>query len=99
MNPTYIIKHPIITEKTLLLTAQHRFTFVVDRHASKDQIGEAIKTAYKVNVVSVRTSRLPKTSYRASRKSALTKYRPAGKKAIVELQAGQKIDLFDIKQQ
>ncbi len=56
MNATYVIKKPLLTEKsTIGMSEMNIYTFVVDRTASKDQIKAAIEEMYKVKVSSVRT--------------------------------------------
>ncbi len=91
-----ILIKPLVTEK---MTAQseklNRFGFIVNRRASKDQIKEAIKAIYSVDVVSVNTmvygGKL-KTRYT---KSGVQKGRTnAYKKALITLEAGQTIDFY-----
>ena len=44
MHPTYVIKRPMLTEKsTAGMSDRNTYTFVVDRTASKDQIKAAIE--------------------------------------------------------
>ena len=56
MNLNYIIKRPIITEKSLEDTKRNCYTFEVDLGATKDQIKVALKQLFKVDAVAVRTS-------------------------------------------
>lgn len=94
MNP-YIIKKPVITEKSLNLAAtQNKYIFEVDKLANKDQIKDAIQEFFGVEVKDVNTTRKNKTTRRTGKKR-MTVSVPQVKKAIVELKAGQKIEMFD----
>ncbi len=89
-----MITKPVFTEKSYGLTALDRFTFKVDRHATKTQIKKELEKLYSVNVVSVNTasakSRVAKSG-RTGKKMTEKGY----KKAIVQLKSGQKIKLFN----
>ena len=96
MNSTYIIKSPLITEKSLKEASLGRFTFLVDRAANKYQIKTAVETAFKVNVQSVHTAVIPGRTYRVGKRRQEINASSI-KKATVQLAKGQKIDLFDTK--
>lgn len=89
-----ILIRPIITEKSMQETAANRYTFEVARNARKGQIKQAIKEVFAVEVIKVRTVKLSGKRRRVGRARREIK-RPDGKKAIVELKEGQKIDLFE----
>ena len=56
MDAHYIIKRPLLTEKTTFSANEHnRHGFIVSRTASKDEIKRAIEELYKVRVVGVAT--------------------------------------------
>ena len=95
MNLTNILKKAIITEKSLKNAGSGVFTFEVDTHASKDQISSAVQQAFNVNVIKVTTIHITPKKYRTGKKRQLKLTTP-GKKALVKLKSGQKIDLFDI---
>ena len=89
---TEIVRAPVISEKsTYLANVRNAYVFEVDRHAGKDQIKQAIETLYKVKVEKVRIQNVPGKPQRT--KSGF-KTTPEWKKAIVELHADNKIDLF-----
>jgi large subunit ribosomal protein L23 len=95
MNP-YIIKQPLITEKTLrLANTQNTYTFEVDRNANKAQIKAAIENLFNVKVQSVNTVMKARTFKKTGRKRVV-RYMPRVKKALVKLKKGSTIDLFDI---
>ncbi|MCH2144451.1 MAG: 50S ribosomal protein L23 [Phycisphaerales bacterium] len=58
MNATTIIRKPIVTEKATIDSNEfNRFTFEVDRRATKAQVKRAVEELYNVRVVSVATQR------------------------------------------
>jgi large subunit ribosomal protein L23 len=94
MNP-YIIRKPVITEKSLLLAqTQNKYVFEVDKLANKDQIKDAIQEFFGVEVKNVNTIRRNRTTKRTGKKRTVTVV-PQVKKAIVQLKEGQKIEMFD----
>jgi large subunit ribosomal protein L23 len=93
MNPSDILKKPLITEKaTLLKGTSNAGCFEVDRRAKKKQIQEAVEKMFKVKVVDVRTMNVAGKVKRRGRTAGL---RPGWKKAVVTLSAGQKIEFFE----
>jgi large subunit ribosomal protein L23 len=90
-----IIRRPIVTEKSnYLVDAENQYTFVVDDNANKIQIKQAIELAWPdVTVEKVRVSNMPAKRGRSGRRITIRK---AGwKKAIVTLEAGDSIDMFE----
>lgn len=88
-----VIVRPLITEKATAMRVRGVYAFEVDRDASKPQIKQAVEDAFKVKVATVRTmNRLGKR-----RRLRLATYgkRPDWKKALVTLQAGEKITFFE----
>lgn len=95
MNP-YIIKQPVITEKSIdLANQQNVYTFFVDLKASKPQIKSAIEELYEVEVVGINTMVTPSKRRRVGRQRR-PKLDPVKKKALVKLKQGQTIELFDL---
>ncbi|MCL4424445.1 MAG: 50S ribosomal protein L23 [Firmicutes bacterium] len=87
-----IIIRPVITEKTNGLMAEGKYTFVVDPRASKGVIKQAIEDKFKVKVKDVNTSRVQGKIRRMGRHVGR---QPSWKKAVVTLEAGQKIEFFE----
>ena len=97
MINTFVIKRPIITEKTLALAAkENTYVFLTDRNAEKNQIKNLIETLFKVKVVSVNTV-LGHNKTRKTGRKRLRTQQVRTKKALVKLAEGQKIDLFDLE--
>lgn len=92
MDATYVIKKPMLTEKsTTAMNEQSRYTFLVDRRATKDEIKGAVESLYGVKVVGVTTQRR-KGKERRLRYGWVTE--KVTKKATVRLAEGQTIELF-----
>jgi large subunit ribosomal protein L23 len=93
MHPYEVLKRPLLTEKTNLQSEmEHRYSFEVDRRANKLQVKEAVEKAFNVQVVAVNIINVPSKQRRLGRQVG---HRPAWKKAIVKLAAGQSIQLFE----
>ncbi len=95
MNP-HIIKRPIITEKTLFLVNRtNAYTFEVQPTANKNQIAQAVEEMFNVKVTGVSTVMRGRSLRRTGRRRVTTLV-PRTKKAILTLQKGQTISLFDV---
>jgi len=75
--------------------ANGRYTFAVDLAANKPQIANEVAKTFAVKVLSVRTIVVKGKTHRSG-KLRLEMKTGSWKKAIVELEKGQKIDLFDV---
>jgi len=94
VNVHEVIRAPIVTEKSDQdREANNAYAFEVDRRASKDEIKSAVKKFFGVSPVDVRTSIVRGKVKRVGRSIGR---RPNWKKAIVVLEEGQSIDLFNL---
>jgi large subunit ribosomal protein L23 len=92
MDATYIIKRPLITEKsTFAMNELGQYAFEVDPRASKPEIKAAIESLYKVRVVSVNTQ-IRKGKERRLKYGYVTE--PISKRALVRLHPDDTIELF-----
>lgn len=87
-----IIIKPVITEKSMDLLADNKYTFIVDKKANKTEIKNAIEDIFEVKVERVNTLNLKGKPKRLGRFEGRT---PSRKKAIVTLKPGHKIRLFE----
>ncbi len=87
-----IIIKPVITEKTMNLLVENKYTFIVDKRANKTEIKNAIESIFDVKVDKVYTMNVKGKPKRMGRSVGRT---PNRKKAIVALKPGQKIPLFE----
>ena len=88
-----VILRPVITEKSMNMMSDKKYTFYVAPEANKIEIKNAIEEIFKVTVKSVNTIKLPG---KFKRMGVHTGYRSDRKKAIVTLTEDSKtIEFFD----
>ncbi|MCC6731512.1 MAG: 50S ribosomal protein L23 [Chthonomonadales bacterium] len=92
-DPFQIIERPLLSEKSMDQTAMGKYTFRVAMDANKIEIAQAVSAIFNVNVKKVNTLHV------RGKKRRVGRY-PEGrtadwKKAIVTLQAGQTITMFE----
>ena len=88
-----IIIAPVITEKSMSVIADKKYTFKVAKGANKIEIAKAVEELFKVKVAKVNTISVRGKSRRMGRYEG---YTPDWKKAIVTLKADSKtIEFFD----
>jgi len=93
MNAADVIKGPLVTEKMDKAREKFRhYSFLVDRDATKHDVGRAVESMFKVTVEGVRTLIVRGKVKRMGRSIGK---RANFKKAIVTLKEGDKIDLFE----
>ncbi len=92
MEAHYVLKRPLLSEKTTFAANEHnRHAFVVDRRATKDDIKRAVEEIYKVRVIGVNT---------VNRRSRDRRYRYGSvsgkvmKKAIVRVHEDDTLDII-----
>jgi large subunit ribosomal protein L23 len=92
MDARTVIISPVVSEKSYALIGEGKYTFRVDDRAHKTQIAHAIEEIFEVKVAAVRTAKVrPKPKRRG-----LSQGRTRGwKKAVVQLAAGERIELFE----
>jgi len=86
-----ILVAPVETEKSVAAREEGKYTFLVRDDASKQEIADAVKKYYGVNVTEVRTVKVPKKTRTVGRGKEMEK-RSSGKKAIVKTDGGKAID-------
>jgi large subunit ribosomal protein L23 len=87
-----IIRYPSITEKnTLMREAENKYVFEVLKTATKPEIKTAVEKLFNVSVESVNTMVV---KGKLKRMGKFSGYKSDWKKAIVKVQAGQKIEKF-----
>ena len=89
-----IIKRPIITEKSMSMTEDKRYTFEVAKDANKIEIAKAVEEIFGVKVASVNTLTVPgKEKRMGAGRPGMTR---TWKKAYVQLTADSKtIEFFE----
>lgn len=77
-----------VSEKSTRGMAYNQYTFIVGPRTTKTEVRDAVKKAYKVDVVAVNMVSLPAKKRRLGRRMGMVSAR---KKAIVTLKEGQAI--------
>lgn len=90
-DPREIIIRPIVSEKSYEQIGENRYTFEVDKRASKPQIADAIEEIFGVSVLKVNTMNV---SGKPRRLRYQTGHTRSWKKAIVTLREGDSIEMF-----
>jgi large subunit ribosomal protein L23 len=92
LHPAQILLKPVVSEKSYNQITENRYTFRVHPDAHKTQVRQAVEELFDVKVVSVNIIQMPAKPKRRG----MTKGTKSGwKKAIVELKAGDKIEIFE----
>ncbi len=87
-----VLRRPLVTEKNAIMQMEGKYAFEVARKSTKPQIKQAVETAFKVKVTAVNVMTVHGKERRMGRRQVRT---PAWRKAIVTLQVGDKIELFE----
>lgn len=93
MNARDIIKKPLLSEKSYDGIATKKYTFEVDKNATKTQVKIAVEEIFNVKVEYVHTVNCDGKLKRMGKNEG---YTPAYKKAIVQLkQSSKPIEFFE----
>jgi large subunit ribosomal protein L23 len=93
MEPTQVIIHPVLTEKSYVLAEAGKYTFRVHERAHKTQIRQAVEQLFDVKVVEVRTASVKSKPKRRGQIAGRTRQ---WKKAIVQVREGDTIPVFQV---
>ena len=93
LHPLKVLIRPLITEKATRLGGEHKYAFEVQPHANKVQIKEAVEKGFEVKVAAVNVMNM-KGKPRRVRGNRI-KRSPEWKKAVVTLEEGHKLELFE----
>ena len=92
MHAHQIVLAPIVSEKSYHGSVYGKYTFRVHPDAHKTQIRQAVEEVFNVDVIAVNISKVPS---KPKRRGMIKGTRPGWKKAIVELKAGDKIEIYE----
>ncbi len=88
-----IIRRPLVAEKSNIGREEENLvTLAVNPAANKHEVRRAIEELFDVQVISVRTMRMPRKSRRVGK---FVGRKPEWKKAIVRLAEGHSIEFFE----
>ena len=92
LHPGEILIRPVVSEKSYHQITENRYTFRVHPDAHKTQVRQAVEELFGVKVVSVNMIQMPA---KPKRRGMIKGTKAGWKKAIVELKAGDKIEIFE----
>lgn len=90
-DPHVILVKPMVSEKSLILMDENKYSFMVAKDANKIEIKYAVETLFNVRVLDVNTRN------QKGKIKTLGRYkgrRPDTKRAIVKIAEGDKIEIF-----
>jgi large subunit ribosomal protein L23 len=91
-----VLRRPLITEKSNFQSGKlNQYAFEVASEANRTQVKDAIEKLFDVKVESVNIINTPAKRGRRARSRRLMVRRAGYKKAIVTLQAGQTLQIFE----
>ena len=91
-----VLRRPLITEKSNYQSSKlNQYVFEVAGEATKTLVKDAVETLFDVKVESVNIINSPAKRGRRTRSRRLLVRRPGYKKAIVTLQTGQTLQIFE----
>jgi large subunit ribosomal protein L23 len=92
LHPNEVLLAPVVSEKSYSYIGQNKYTFRVHANAHKTQVRQAVEELFGVKVINVNVVKVqPKPKRRGMFKGT----RPGWKKAIVQLRAGDTIEIFE----
>ena len=91
-----VLRRPLITEKSNYQSRKlNQYAFEIAENATRTQVKDAIETIFDVKVDKVNIINPPAKRGRRARSRRLMVRRAGYKKAIVTLQAGQTLQIFE----
>lgn len=91
-----ILRRPLVTEKTNYQSGKlNKYSFEVADSATRVSVKDAVEKIFDVKVENVNIINTPAKRGRRARSRRLLVRRPGYKKAIVTLQAGQTLSIFE----
>jgi len=92
LQPEDVLIEPLVSERSWARQDEGKYTFRVHKKANKIQVRQAVEALFEVNVERVWTQNYAgKPRMRKAGQSGRTR---SWKKAIVQLQVGQRIEIY-----
>jgi len=92
LDPREILIAPVVSEKSYSLIEDNKYSFRVHSKAHKTQIRQAVAELFDVKVEGVN---IVKVQSKPKRRGYHKGTKPGWKKAIVQLRAGDRIEIFE----
>jgi large subunit ribosomal protein L23 len=91
LHPNEVLLAPVVSEKSYSLIEDGKYSFRIHPDAHKTQVRQAVEELFGVTVLGVNIIKVqPKPKRRGLSKGT----RPGWKKAVVQLQEGDTIEIF-----
>ena len=87
-----VVLRPVVSEKSFKLMEDNRYTFEVDKRATKPEISRAVSEIFGVTVKKVNVMNVSGKPRRVRWRKGLTR---SWKKAVVTLAEGDTIDFYE----
>jgi large subunit ribosomal protein L23 len=91
LHPNEVLLAPVVSEKSYSTIGQNKYTFKIHPDAHKTQVRQAVEELFGVKVINVNVL---KVQPKPKRRGTFRGTRPGWKKAIVQLRAGDTIEIF-----
>ena len=93
LHPNEVLLAPVVSEKSYAqIELNNTYSFRIHPDAHKTQVRQAVEELFDVKVVGVNIVKMPA---KPKRRGMIKGTRPGWKKAIVELKAGDTIEIFE----
>jgi large subunit ribosomal protein L23 len=92
MHASQVVLAPIVSEKSYAASTRGTYTFKVHPDSHKTQIRQAVEELFDVKVTRVNVI---KVQAKPKRRGLYRGTRPGWKKAVVQLRAGDTIEIFE----
>ena len=91
LHPNEVLLAPVVTEKAYAQIDNNKYSFRVHPDAHKTQVRQAVEELFDVKVLRVNIS---KVQAKPKRRGLHRGTKPGWKKAVVQLRAGDTIEIF-----
>ncbi|MDQ3857575.1 MAG: 50S ribosomal protein L23 [Actinomycetota bacterium] len=92
MNARDVLIAPVVSEKSYSLIEDNKYSFRVHDKAHKTQVRQAVEELFDVKVEGVN---ILKVQPKPKRRGMSRGRKPGWKKAVVQLRAGDRIEIFE----
>jgi large subunit ribosomal protein L23 len=92
LHPNEVLLAPVVSEKSYSFIHQNKYTFKIHPDAHKTQVRQAVEELFGVKVLNVNVL---KVQSKPKRRGTFKGTKPGWKKAIVQLRAGDRIEIFE----
>jgi large subunit ribosomal protein L23 len=92
LHPNEVLLAPVVSEKSYSLIEGRKYSFRVHPEAHKTQVRQAVEELFNVHVQGVN---IVQVRAKPKRRGLVRGKKPGWKKAIVQLRAGESIEIFE----